>query len=354
MNCVKVSVVRKLLSASEFLEAFKILKSKYVEICTDELDRQVLQIDFTTNCDYSLNSVELSNLGIGITNYLTDKGQTAIFASCSSNGINRMYLRAYVRAARITSDSEVAVVRKFEKRESVEDPVVVSSNEPAGNDVDEKSSGTVAADDEPVFVKILAQAKPPGDRSGLGSPKIEFKPATEAIGKPVEHPRPTGGVSDPTMNSKLDNLRLQTFALEQNVVNLKAKLIEKEEEISKLIKLQGEVVHFIKLSEIPRDVVEQVRRNISRTNIPVKSEKLFVQHHIDRTPTEIVLDTYYLCEYLGLRQDALDAMMHIVDNIHFSEEAEPTARLMYSLMMPHIKFLIKRTEELDAPPRRRR
>lgn len=342
MNAVKLTSVRQALSSKQFKENFNNVEFRYSEICIDHLNRQLLQIDFVIKEDFPYYGADLALFGEALTDFFNDRAIPAVLDSCTTNSINRLYYRAFVKFEKAVSDPEVE-----RRKEKLKKP----SSRPTESAVGVEQSKPVK--ESSIIDEVLKSARKPGDLSGLGYPTQPFVPAQEPDVPAPPQPSAAAQVplqprsnSDRESKSLIDKQNLKIFALEQEVVNLKAKVIDKETEIKALADRPVDVPKPFSFDQVDSETVRIVRRAVSKTFIPLKSEKLFVQHHVGRTAIEIMLDTYYLCEYLGLRDDALSAMLHIIENLYPQSESEATARLMYSLMMPHIKFLIRRNDEM--------
>lgn len=360
MNNLRVSSLRRVLNSEQFKTNFNNVTLRYVEICIDENNRQILQIDFNINeTQYPMYGYDLSMFGEALTDFLTDKSLPAIFNSCTTNSVDRLYYRAYVKVQRLVSDPEDG--RKTQRIAKPKSTKLELS--PDTNQQDSAIDGTKSTDDDvkipapttdkPIYQKLVETANKPGCRHGIGFVKAEEPNPTSipsqqnSCTSPQNFPMPSNQFkSDPELKVKFDKLNLKSFALEQEVVNLKAKIIDKETEIKALADRKPEAPPALKIDTLEPQIVAAVRRAVSRVHIPLITEKKFAQHHIDRTPHEIVLDTYYLCEFLGLRTDALYSLQHIIENLRIPETADDTSRLMYSLLMPHIRYLIKRNEEM--------
>lgn len=348
MQSRKMSSLLRLFSSLHFRENFQDMEHRYSELCIDELNRQILQIDFSTSFKYPMYGADLAALGAGITDFLNDKNHPAVFASCTSNGINRVYYRAYVTHKRYFSDPEVS--QKQKKADLKPKASSPTENIPQASVTIQPVLPQTAVeqdppvkDAEPAFEKIMKQSRVPGDRSGLG-----FVPSTipeEQVPTPPPQPITLPPV-DPELKSKFDKLNLKAYAMEQEIVNLKSSLVDKDIEIKTLASGVSSQPEMIKFDALDTSVLNRVRRVVARTRPPIFSERAFVQHNIGRTALEIALDTYYTCEFYGLRDILLDCIKHIMESIVFPDSAEECARLCFSIIFPHVKFLMKREEEM--------
>lgn len=350
MQSVKLTSMLRLFTSPLFKENFSDMEHRYSEICTDELNRQVLQIDFTTSFPHPMFGADLAELGIAITDFLNDKNHPAIFGSCSYNGINRVYFRAYVTHKRYVSDPETTYkqkkrgsLKRTAKNETQQKPPTSEESQPSLPPLADETQ-IVQKREVPAYIDIVNKSKKPGDRHGIG-----FVPSTLKEEQVVTAPPPPVVLpsADPELKTKFDKLTLKSFALEQEVVNLKSSIVDKDLEIKKLVTDSAPPVQLIKFDDIDATVRNTVRRVVKNNRPPIFSERAFVQHNVGRTALEIVLDTYYTCEFYGLRDDALDSMQHLVENIVFPDLAEESARLCFSLIMPHIKFLMRRESEME-------
>lgn len=354
MQSISISSVRRSFTSEHFTNHFQNLQIRYSELCIDENNRQILQIDF--NVKEIIPALQIASYGLGITNYLQDKGYAIIFNSCTSNGINRLYYRAFVIASQSISDPEVSQksARKQVETKLRSDSIAQSPTKiTAPKRIEPKPQSSVAE-------KCLMSARKPGDRSGLGfvsggllSDELTKADATEicqpSTADVVLKTPVIGKVADPELSVKFDKLNLKAYGLEQEVTNLKEKLVDKELEMKAIIDEKRESCR-LKFSSYPRHTIELVRQSVMKKRIPLR-EKEFLNYYASYEGEDVMLETYYNCEFLGLRDSALTALMILIEHMQIPNKGKDAAILAYALLIPHIRFLMKRDDELSCGSR---